>query len=286
MLINKDNVLFYHGNCSDGFGAAFSFWKKFGNNMNYVPISHYETFDGVDVSGKNVYFADIAPIHPPSFEKVQEMANVAKSICILDHHKSSYDLYKDKPYFVYDVNKSGAKLAWEFNFPDQKNMLIEYIEDRDIWKWNLPESKFILNVLDTLEMSFEEWNSFSYSITNNVHDIIRIGQAIQNSNEKLIDRVVRDAHVLSIKNYNCIAVNSSLFKSELGMTLSNKYYGEYDFAAIYHISKNNEVVFSLRSKNDLPADKIFDVTQVAQLFGGGGHKTAAGFTISSMSDLK
>lgn len=289
MHIEEQNILFYHKDCTDGFGAAYSFWKKFGKTMKYIPISHYELFEDIDVTNKNVYFADIAPVHPPSIMKVNEMAKIAKSIVILDHHKTAFEFYKDKPYFIYNVNKSGAKLAWEYNFPNQKSFLIDCIEDRDIWKWQIENSKYILNVLDVFSFSFEEWLNFERRLyndkENNYSSIINEGILIQRNNEKNMERIEKNAHELSIRGTKCIAVNSPVFKSEIGMRLADKYFGEYDYVAIYSYSNNNEIVFSLRSKNDLPSEEIFDVTKVASIFGGGGHKTAAGFTINSMSDL-
>ena len=34
------NVVIYHANCNDGFGAAYSAWKLLGNRAEYHAASH------------------------------------------------------------------------------------------------------------------------------------------------------------------------------------------------------------------------------------------------------
>ena len=57
--MSKKNVLLYHANCPDGFGSAYSFWKKFGDDMEYIPVKHGQP-PPEGLSGKNVYIADFA----------------------------------------------------------------------------------------------------------------------------------------------------------------------------------------------------------------------------------
>jgi hypothetical protein len=55
------------------------------------------------------------------------------------------------------MNKSGARLAWEF-FPDKPVPgLIRYVEDRDIWKWEFPESPAFLAALEMEPRSIARW---------------------------------------------------------------------------------------------------------------------------------
>lgn len=66
------------------------------------------------------------------------------------------------------------------------------------------------------------------------------------------------------------------FASEVGNLLA-KLSGT--FGATYYHDKDDVVRFSLRSIGD------YDVSAVAKLFGGGGHRNAAGFSISNPSSL-
>lgn len=33
----KPDLCIYHGNCDDGFGAAWAIWKRWGNEVAYIP---------------------------------------------------------------------------------------------------------------------------------------------------------------------------------------------------------------------------------------------------------
>ena len=44
---------------------------------------------------------------------------------------------------------------------------------------------------------------------------------------------------------------------------------------MYFITQDMKVICSLRSINELP-----DVSKVATMFGGGGHRNASGFTVN------
>ena len=37
---NSVNVVIYHADCTDGFGAAYSAWKQLGNRAEYYPCKH------------------------------------------------------------------------------------------------------------------------------------------------------------------------------------------------------------------------------------------------------
>ena len=56
--LKKPVIVFYHERCSDGFGAAWAAWKKFGARAAYVPITHNEGIPE-DLRGKEIYFVDI-----------------------------------------------------------------------------------------------------------------------------------------------------------------------------------------------------------------------------------
>ena len=52
------NVVIYHADCTDGFGAAYSAWKLLGNRAEYHACKHGTT--PPDVKGKNVVVLDFA----------------------------------------------------------------------------------------------------------------------------------------------------------------------------------------------------------------------------------
>lgn len=52
------NVVLYHADCMDGFGAAWALWKRF-PNAEYIPVK-YGQAPPSGLSGKHVVMADFS----------------------------------------------------------------------------------------------------------------------------------------------------------------------------------------------------------------------------------
>lgn len=52
------NIVIYHANCADGFGAAWCFWNKFGDTWDYHPGVYGA--EPPDVTGRSVYLVDFS----------------------------------------------------------------------------------------------------------------------------------------------------------------------------------------------------------------------------------
>ena len=73
------------------------------------------------------------------------------------------------------------------------------------------------------------------------------------------------------KSFTVYMMNSLMWKSELGNILVGK--EDADFGLVWHYdAEKKEHHVSLRS-----TDEKADVSQVAKVFGGGGHRNASGF---------
>lgn len=48
----KPDLCIYHGNCDDGFGAAWAIWRRWGYEVAYVPGVYGK--DPVGVEGRHV----------------------------------------------------------------------------------------------------------------------------------------------------------------------------------------------------------------------------------------
>jgi oligoribonuclease NrnB/cAMP/cGMP phosphodiesterase (DHH superfamily) len=76
------------------------------------------------------------------------------------------------------------------------------------------------------------------------------------------------------KYYFTVFVNSTVLKSEIGNTLLYKF-PYSNFSGIYSIDDiTNSTHFSLRSLDDKT-----DVSEIAKIYGGGGHRNASGIKI-------
>jgi len=272
------NYIISHGSCPDGFGAAWSAWKLLGESAEYHFAGHEDV--APDVVGKNVAILDFC--YPKDI--LEEMAKKANRIIVLDHHIKNQEKVEGfsapNVELIFDMNRSGAMMAWEFFHEDKvRPWIIKYIQDRDLWKWKLPQSQEYLAAIDSYDWTFEIFEELS---KKSLPTIILEGTHIIKYFNKLVNESVRGATKGTLKtcegDVKVWFVNnaSKEFSSEIGHILAKKD-KDRDVAAIWHYSNDNEGFrVSLRSVKTNVAD-------IAARFGGGGHAQAAGFFIKGQN---
>lgn len=257
--MNYSHVL-YHANCADGFGAAYAAWTVLGEGAVYLPVRHGDAPPELPDQAR-VAVLDF------SYDRATLLQLQARlsDFLVLDHHKSARDDLRDLSWAQFDMDKSGARLAWEFWRPGEElPELLAYVEDRDLWRWALPESREVSLALQCYPQDFSEWSRLS------VHDLRLEGRAILNFQNQQITRAVSRALFQEVGPHLVPTVNSCLFQSEIGDELCRKY-PEARFSGVYYLNQHGKEAWSLRSIGE------FDVAEVARLYGGGGHRNAAGF---------
>tara|TARA_B100000131_G_scaffold240979_1_gene233307 strand:+ start:1535 stop:2428 length:894 start_codon:yes stop_codon:yes gene_type:complete len=272
--VSKEILVLYHANCPDGFGAAWSFWRKYGDKAEYIPVTHGES--PPPVNDRSVYIVDF------SYDRVtmEKMAEEAESLVVLDHHISAQEACGDLDFCIFDMSHSGAYLAWSYLFPDDNvPLLIMYIEDRDLWKWELDSAEAILSVVDSFPKTFESWDHLNDCLDakgsvrfNSVKDM---GEGILAYKETLIKSLLKNSYRTNILGFDIPIVNAPFFQSEMAAQLAI----DEPFAAAYYFN-GESYKFSLRS-----TDKAEDVSKIATRFGGGGHRNASGFLLTDLSVL-
>lgn len=273
--MNSRNIVIYHGNCPDGFGAAWCFY-----HAGSLKGINYEFHAGIyqdpppDVTDAIVYLVDFSYKRPI----VEEMLSKAKKVYLIDHHKSALEdlasLEAENFIKFTDMNRSGAGLAWDFLFPGSpRPALINIIEDRDLWRFKFPNTKEICAGLFAKPYDFVLWNDLMY---NGTEELRKAGEAI---NEKFL----KDLNEFLPLTSRYMALGSFFMKvanvpymwaSEAGNLLANEH--SHGVAATYFDTVDHRV-FSLRSVQK--GEVEIDVSLIAQKFGGGGHKNAAGFKV-------
>lgn len=269
---NKKNLVIYHGgNCSDGFGAAYSAWKNLGDTADYVPMVYGQEFMP-EVKDKNVYILDF------SFDKevYEDILTKATSVNLLDHHKTAMKSLCGCKGCFFDLNKSGAVLAWEYFNPKLEiPLFIRYIQDGDLYKFKFPETKPFYAAINMVEKRFALWNQFED--VKFLEQFLESGKLIEQNLKMQMKEIAQDAKPCNLLGFEGLMVNAtSAFASDLGNTLAKKS-GTY---ALIWYQKNNDVVkCSLRSVD------TFDASQIALHFGGGGHPQTCAFTVNSLEDF-
>jgi len=271
--------ILYHGNCYDGFGAAYAAWKKFGDqDTKYIAVSYGESLP-IDLADPIQYLnKDLDEIYIVDFSyPYQTLINLApfcKKIFILDHHKTAQVELENKPWpenveVIFDMTRSGALITWEYLHTvggvvgGEVPALIRHISDRDLWEFKLPGTKEIHKALVSYPMNFKLWNCFDVEILK------KEGVTCDRLYSSLVRNIIQKAWIMNLDGHRVPVVNTSIAWSEVGHALC-KEYDKFSFCASFTVFESN-VMWSLRSIGD------FDVSEVAKKFGGGGHKNAAGF---------
>lgn len=274
MTDRKNILVLYHANCTDGFTAAWAAWQKLRDSAEYLPAT-YQSGEVFDVAGREVYFLDYCP-EP---EELQSYAKLAGSIVVLDHHKSSEEACRQSFEFTcrrfelfFDMNRSGAAMAWDYFHPGvRRPALVNYVEDRDLWRWKLPESRTVNAALSSYPHSaFAEWSMLVNVVEMNLATIVREGRAIERS--RAIDIAAYKANAMrgSFAGHKGVPIVN--VAGNIVSDLLNELVTDNLFAVGWSQMSDGVFRYSLRSKGD------FDVAAIAARFGGGGHKNAAGFS--------
>jgi uncharacterized protein len=262
--VAPDVLVIYHGPiCFDGFTAAYAARRQLGEQATYIPMNYGE--EPPDVTGCAVYIVDF------SFprETLEAMARKAARIVVLDHHVTAAKDLEGLEYAQFDMNKSGARLAWDFFMKTQPTNLIKYVEDRDLWRFALPHSRAINAYIATIPMTWDDWRNLESELAGDVRHVVRAGEAVLRYQSNLISAHQRTAREINFEGHNILIANASHLFSEVATALSvNRPFGmtyRDNLATGYR-------EWSLRSQKE-----EVDVSEVAKRHGGGGHKHAAGY---------
>jgi len=271
----------YHADCPDGFGAAWAVWKSWGDGATFKPRHHDDPLAPEAFRGGVVAFVDMAPPRDALAALVKE----AQQVVVLDHHVSSLKRYQSEPALVpelsrnghrvhFDLAHSGAILAWEhFHAGKPAPSLLLYVEDRDLWKQSLPHSEEVNAAINSYPRTFADWDLLA---TMSVETLAQEGAPILRSQRAEVLRSLEFAHPARLgdeRDDRIEAVNARDQRSTIGHELAQRARYGRPWGLVYRIL-GDRVDVSIYSTDDL------DVAQVAVAFGGGGHKNAAGFSMS------
>ncbi len=258
-------LVLYHASCPDGFCAAWVAHRKL-PDAEFVPVQYGQ--DPPDVKGRALFVLDFSYKRPV----MCNLYAACESLTVLDHHKTAQaeldGLGGPKAVIVFDMGKSGGRLAWEYFFPGQPSpWLVDYTEDRDLWRWKLEESHEVNACLASWPWAFEEWDKLALDGTAVAH-FAEQGTAILRYQSQAVEGQCKNAVEVDMDGHKVLAVNATMLISEIAGKLAEG----RPFGASYFVRADGKRVWSLRSR-----DGGIDVSEVAKKRGGGGHRNAAGF---------
>ena len=269
-LSSKSPAIVYHKGCLDGFGGAYVFYLKYGLTVEYFQ-GVYQEFDITPLFGREVYFVDFSV----SADDIAILLSKGCKITVLDHHRTAIEALSgiQHPNFINkcDMQRSGCILAWQHCFPGKSIPgVFLHIEDRDLWKFSIEGTREVTSALYSLRMNFQTWSEEAFQISKLKEIGVHLLRQQENSIRSILAASTRSIRIHGIDTtlVNC----PHMFTSELSNLILEED-KEILYIVTYYDTRSSRK-FSLRSRGD------FDVSKIAQEFGGGGHPAAAGFSVS------
>jgi uncharacterized protein len=256
----------YHADCADGFTAAWVAWRKYGETAEYIPVQYGS--EPPSVAGAAVLILDFS--YPRAV--LERMHAEAQSLTVIDHHKTAAADLAGLDYAVFDMERSGAGLAWDELIGTGRPALVDYVEDRDLWRWKLHRSHAINAYIGLTPRLFDAWDRLANELAmpGRVADL---GDVALRVTENYVDGKLKSTKKAFIGGYWVRCVNTTFATSETVGALAE---GQ-PFAAGWFQKDDGSFVYSLRSR-----EGGVDVSEVAKEYGGGGHRNAAGFAVKEL----
>jgi uncharacterized protein len=287
-------IILYHGpSCPDGFGAAWLL-DKYVHAHRIVGLQHTDPApefpDGEDVYMVDFVFDDVA--------KMEAIVERSKSLLILDHHQTAWGVVGQLEVMRSDnlaeglgTRADGLRTAVINRDQTRSGMgLVEdyvqamwpggplpwftrYVQDRDLWKFEYPFTRPVMAAIMSQPYTIEVWDQIN---EDGPAHIVTQGEAIERFRQTLIDDAVRRAWRLNVGLWRDVWVTSCPYTigSDAAGVLAQR---EPELFAAYLVLGADGVKVGLRSVDPVGQD----VAEIAEQFGGGGHKHAAGFGLAS-----
>lgn len=297
---NGDEVdlVITHRSCGDGKASAWivHYTDLLANGIEveskkkFLEFSHGEeiNLDALynQVIDKDVLITDFS--FPPS--TILEIKKRCKSFILLDHHQTNLEEVKSEPNCYFDMNHAASFITAAYMEQTSDNYrryigagvipkLIFYAETRDMW-WKDLEFEEEIN----LALFNDYWSYKNYSDLNDnetkFSKLIETGKHYLRIKKREISTKARFARkALFMNKYECMAINTDTSPSDLAHEVLARN-PSAKMAMIWFntfIEGKSTNKYRLRSRNE--DEKSFNVATLAEVFGGGGHANAAGFTL-------
>jgi nanoRNase/pAp phosphatase (c-di-AMP/oligoRNAs hydrolase) len=266
-------LVIYHGNCPDGFTAAWVAARALGD-VELFAGKYGEDPPHELAKGRRVYIVDFSYAR----EKLEKLFGEVSELYVLDHHKTAEADLAGLPYCSFDMNRSGAGMAWDFFHPGEvRPWIVSYVEDRDLWRFKLPASEEVSLWIRLIPHELEAYDALSQ------HSLSDIAQAADGAS-KYLRHYVRDAlrnaydvpglFAGSDETVRCVNVSYTGISDVLHGALEA---GGVRLALGWHLTVEGRIACSLRSTSDV------DCSVFAKAHGGGGHAQASGFSVAAAS---
>lgn len=283
-------LVIYHANCPDGFTAAWVAARALGE-VELYPGEYGKEPPYELARNRPVYIVDFS--YPrDQLEKLRSAAGEngwhsveGHPLMVIDHHKTAQAELAGLPYCVFDMERSGAGLTWDYFHPNKpRPWVVDYVEDRDLWRFKLPDSEALSLFIRTTSHELASWDAIA---ALRREDALSMALGCQLYLQHYVRDALRQAYTFemqwsdpdewddskALRSTSIVAVNVSY------TGVSDVLNAALDAHAVpvalgWHLAADGQLNCSLRSV------KSFDCSKIARARGGGGHAQAAGFRLT------
>ena len=295
------HLVIYHSPCYDGMSSAWCFHRfkdEFYEDIEFRGMNYHEahTVSSIPIEDYTELFIVDFSFDPDSL--LDLCKRIQKKVTLLDHHQTAIDKLSDlsrkrnkKLHIELDADRAGCQITWDylsqrfFNEHVKRPQFLDYVADRDLWRWKLPFSREVNKMMgDTRSLSsFEKMDTLAQSWYSHFNTFRKQGRDILRYEESMIRKIVYASATLCMldtpdgQTYSVFVVESPILMSEIGHSIL-KWKGtpEHDIVLIWRYTPETQLYHvSVRSTQR-------DITPLCRAMGGGGHPHAGGFTCTSL----
>lgn len=298
------DLVLAHGDCFDGFTSMWLAKLVRGDSVECRQVFYGDP--APDVTGRHVAILDFAY----GREELERMAEQAESIILLDHHETNYRAHQGAPYVEllvdgvasapleidrsvddappatqfakFDMRRSGARMTFDWlrdHIPEETrhraDLLSQYVQDRDLWRWALPSSRDVSGAMMALPVTFTAWSSFAARLEFDMGFVLVEGAAANELLQRQSEKIAQTAKIGSIDGHPAwLVMCPYTHASDVGSLLARRPDGPGVAAAWRYDHSKGRLTVSLRS-----SESGANVALIAEARGGGGHARAAAFEL-------
>lgn len=227
-------------------------------------------------SNKLIYILDY------SYDR-ETMEKLKDRVIWIDHHKTAIEKLGDIDFFNKGVDQSVAacELTWKGfalgkKIPEAVRLISKYDIHEVTNDWDkVCKFQYGLKTCNTDPTNNDLWKELFENDQSTEH-LISKGETVASYISKLEEHLSLNVYYITFHEFKTVVYNGPMGNNIIKKFMSK----DCPIGIFYKIVNPNKAIVSLRSIGDI------DVSEISKLYGGGGHKNAAGFTCDPELILK
>lgn len=302
LIKNHKNAIVYHDRCVDGTCSLCILHKYLDENGSSDTVlipGNYDNLDNIfnhELADRDVFFVDFS-LKPQEMELLSKRV---KQIKVIDHHDSTVSnyqnflssasakdgfqrgLFKPNVELVLDKERSGALMTWDYFYKTPAPKAVQYVSDGDLFDFHLPETRSFYSRVAMNQLTEQSMADLIWASPQKLQQFVDEGNLLQKQYLEMCRKDASTASDLTIRVDNQewrgdFVVSSREMRNDVAHIL---YMKNHQFVAVLTGFDGDNYSISFRSKNHRLHKDTVDVEQLAKKFGGGGHASSSGISIT------